>query len=160
MSWNRTKYDGCAYQKELSQSTSPINYTLDGNKFYNNHECRPSFGLLAGNNVSITRENVVDLESDLFGITRQASSCPERKYLPHCDECGSDLAGICGSKDGCKLAKSLQHLPECAIIEYAPKINHIGYDIKYPASATQSVGGQKMIYPPQINPTQRFIKGM
>jgi hypothetical protein len=150
MSWNRSKYDQCAYQKELSQSTSPIYYTLDPNKFYNSHDCRPAFGLLGGNNVSVTQNNMVDVESDLMGITRPNSQCPERKFVPHCEQC-SEMSGI-PVHGKCKFTESLQHLPNCDIIQYDPKIDHVGYSVKYIPCSHQ--GDQpKMMYPPQRNPT-------
>lgn len=161
MSWNRTKYDQCAYQKELSQSTSPINYTLDPNKFFNCNECRPDFGLVAGNNVSLAQTNMVDLESDLFGITRQNTKCPERKYLPHCHKC-DEISGLPCGGETCKRAEKMDHLPECKIIQYSPRIDHVGYDIKYPHCAvhgTKITGfNQEMIYPPQLNPTHYTVK--
>jgi hypothetical protein len=154
MSWNRTKYDQCAYQKTLSQSTSPVNYTLDPNKFYNCHDCRPDLGLLGGNNVSVTRNNMVDLESDLFGITRQNSLCPERKYLPTCQQC-DEISGLpCGSSGSCNKEK-LQHLPECHVIHYSPRINHVGYNLQYPPCSNPSKKG--MVYPPQLNPTHLTV---
>jgi hypothetical protein len=153
MSWNRTTYDQCAYRKQLSQSTAPINYALDPNKFYNCNDCRSDFGLLGGNNVSLTPHNMVDTESDLFGITRQNSLCPERKFLPHCEKC-SELSGIPAPHEGCKLSL-LKHLPECQIIHYGPKIDHIGFNIKYPACPKHSP--QVMVYPPQRNPAHHVV---
>jgi len=153
MSWNRTTYDQCAYQKKLSQSTSPINYALDPNKFYNCNDCRPDLGLLGGNNVSLVSGNMVDMESDLFNITRQNSLCPERKYIPHCEKC-SENSGIPCPSGGCKYEK-MQHLPECKIIQYGPKIDHVGYNIKYPVCPVhgKSVGE----FPPQRNPTHYVV---
>jgi hypothetical protein len=145
MSWCRARDDGCAYRKQVSQSTAPINYTLDPNKFYNCNECRPDLGLMGGNNVSITQNNMVDLESDLFGITRQNSKCPERKYLPHCHKC-DEISGI--PCEGCR-GEQLSHLPECNIIQYAPRIDHVGYNVAYPPCNVQH---PDMVYPPQLNP--------
>src|SRR5438874_6223850 len=129
MSWNRSRYDQCAYQKDLSQSTSSINYTLDPNKFYNCNDCRIEFGLLGGNNVSLTKSNMVDLESDLFNITRQLSNCPERKYLPYCEACEDNGGLPCGSAS-CKRKEPLKHLSSCNIVQYAPRIDHVGFDLR------------------------------
>ena len=156
MSWNRLKFDQCAYQKDLSQSTSSINYNLDPNKFYNCNDCRVEFGLLGGNNVSITQSNMVDLESDLFNITRQNSTCPERKYLPHCKGCDDNAGLPCGSSS-CKRKEHLKHLTPCNIVQYGPRIDHVGFDLRYPGCPvqnTKSIDGQQMVYPPQINPVQ------
>jgi len=146
MSWNRTRYDQCAYQKELSQSTSSFQYTMDPNKFYNCKECRPELGVVGGNNVSLTQGNMVDLESDLMGITRQNSLCPERKYIPHCHQC-SELTGIpCDGK--CEKADAVNHRQGCQFINYAPRVDHVGYHLEYPKCA----GSKENKYPPQFNP--------
>src|SRR5258706_12677531 len=130
MSLNRLKFDQCAYQKDLSQSTSSINYTLDPNQYFSCQPCMVQLGLLGGNNVSITRSNMVDLESDLFNITRQNSTCPERKYLPFCEHC-EDNGGIpCGSAS-CKRNENLKHLPAFNIIQYDPQIYHVCFYLRY-----------------------------
>jgi hypothetical protein len=147
------KSDLCAYQKELSQSTSPINYTLDPNKFYNCSDCRSDFGLIGGNNVSTTQNNMVDLESDLYGITRQNTRCPERKYLPHCHQC-AEVSGIPCDGWNCPSMDSVQHLPQCKIIQYSPRVDHIGYNIQYPVCGHD----KGMVYPPQRNPTHFVVK--
>lgn len=153
MSWSRTKYDDCAYNKTLSQSTSSINYTLDPNKFYNCKECRADFGIVGGNNVSVTRGNLVDAESELMGITRQLSQCPERKFLPHCDKC-NELSGIPCGRDGCQLSNFMLHLPECNIVDSPTHIDHVGYNIKYPKCSTAIPHK----FPPQMNPTNLHVK--
>ena len=126
-----------------------IYYALDPNKFYNCHDCRSDLGLMGGDNVSRTQKNMVDLESDLVGITRPNSLCPERKYLPHCQKC-SEMSGL-PCVGSCKNVADMKHLKECSIIEYGPRLNHVGYDIKYPAC-------QKITPPPQFNPTHLEVK--
>ncbi len=154
MSWTRTKYDECAYNKELSQSTTPFQYLMDPNKFYNRHNCRPGFGILAGNNVSITRQNMVDLESELMGRTRKLSLCPEHHYIPHCSKC-SEICGLKSTNQSCSYIDSLQHLPECQIIEPVPRIDHVGFTIKYPKCYSSSKPSPLYFKnPPQLNPTQ------
>lgn len=156
MSWNRTKYDPCAYRKELNQSVSSLGYTLDPNKYHNCHKCRHGFGLIGGNNVSVTMNNMVDVESDLLGFTRPLSDCPEKKYLPPCPHCLTTEDIQCPN---C-LPPPVQHLPECQMINYPPRINHIGYSLKYPGCPIQNIqsisgqpiNGQPIKYPPQLNP--------
>ena len=152
MSWNRTRYDECAYQKDLSQSTSPIYYTMDTTKYYNSRESVADFGIMAGNNVSVTTGNMGDLESDLYGITRQESRCPERKYLPHCQQC-DDLSGV-PCVGACQKTEQVSHLPAYKerIVQYAPRIDHVGYRIQYPVNPAMNV-----TYPPQYNPTHYVI---
>lgn len=157
MSWNRLQYDQCAYRKDLSQSTSSLNYLLDTSKFYNCNDCQSGLGIIGGNNVSLTKSNMVDLESDLFNITRQFSTCPERKFLPTCPSCAQNGGMSCGSAD-CAQRENLKHVPECEnnIVRYAPRIDHVGYSLNYkggcPVRNVSSINGQPMVHPPQLNP--------
>ena len=82
MSSNRLIYDSCAYQKNLQQSTSPLNYMLYTGKYENCAKCRIEFGVVGGNGVSLFSGNLVDLESELRGQNRQASLCPQTMYHP------------------------------------------------------------------------------
>lgn len=59
-------------------------YTMIPQKYYNPNAARNALGLVAGNDVSITSGNLVDLESDLYGITRTASKAPSKQYQPSC----------------------------------------------------------------------------
>lgn len=59
-------------------------YMLIPEKFYHPAISRNALGLVGGNEVSVISGNMVDLESDLFGITRDLSRCPSRKYYPSC----------------------------------------------------------------------------
>lgn len=154
MSWSRIKFDQCAYQKQLSQSTSPINYSLDPNKFSNCNDCRIEFGVIAGNDVSVTKGNMVDLESDLMNITRQHTKCPERQFLPYCEDCQNNPNMSCNNPS-CKKIEQLKHLPSCNIAQPLQRIDHIGYDLKYPGCPVNnftSIDGQQTKYTPQINP--------
>jgi hypothetical protein len=116
MSFNRLIYDPCAYNKRLDQNGSVLDYTLDPNKFYNCNPCRVGFGLVGGNNVSLNNCNLVDVESSLRGQTPDhiLSLCPERKYLP---------------TKGC----SKTNLRECEMIHYKPRIQNVGYQLRFPA---------------------------
>ena len=84
-SWNRLRYDPCEYKQTLTQSTDPLGYMLFPPKFESPDKCRNQLGLVAGNDVSNVRGNMVDLESDLFGITRNNTKCDAGKYKMACD---------------------------------------------------------------------------
>ncbi len=58
-------------------------------KFYHPNASRNALGLFGGNEVSVVSGNIVDLESDLFGITRDLSRAPAYKYQPSCALGGS-----------------------------------------------------------------------
>jgi hypothetical protein len=59
-------------------------YTLIGQKYYHPNVARNALGLVGGNEVSLISGNLVDLESDLRGVTRDLSRCPARKFAPSC----------------------------------------------------------------------------
>ena len=129
MSFNRTIYDGCAYSKRLHENKNVLHYNLDTNKFYNCNQVRFDFGLLGGNQVSQSSENLVDLESDLRNQTRLYSRRPSRKYRPTCDvkQCGNVNGYPCGDK---KCQPKMHHMNESTLIDYRPRYNNVGYDLK------------------------------
>ena len=53
-------------------------------KFYHPNASRNALGLVGGNEVSVVTGNLVDLESDLRNITRDASHAPAKQYQPSC----------------------------------------------------------------------------
>ncbi len=112
MSSNRLMYDKCAYENQLKQSTSPLDYNLYTGKFENSAKCRIEFGTVGGNGVSLFSGNLVDLESDLRGQSRLQSNCPSTQYNP--------------LKAG---RNDLKHQPACQI-QYYPAVptNVRGFD--------------------------------
>ena len=53
------------------QSANLAGYTMIPDKFYHDKPCRNALGLVGGNDVSVvTASPMVDVESDLYGITR------------------------------------------------------------------------------------------
>lgn len=79
---NRTIYDTCAYNQEIIQSTSPLDYVLDTIKYENCGKCRNELGLVGGTAVSHVRGNLVDLENDLRNQNRPNTHCSAYKYAP------------------------------------------------------------------------------
>jgi len=128
MSSNRLVYDSCAYKKKLDQSVGPLSYVLNPIKYENCNKCRMELGLVGGNNVSQIKGNLVDLENDLRGQTRQASLCPTQHYqAPVCgenigDQCHVNQleikSGNCGKS--IKINTEMVHLPPCQMIRYPP----------------------------------------
>jgi len=57
-------------------------YTQIPQKFYHPNASRHALGLVGGNEVSIASGNLVDVESDLRGTTRDLSNAPSKKYQP------------------------------------------------------------------------------
>ena len=64
MSWNRLRSDTCSYKNELAQSVGSLGWILDPSRFENNSKCRIAHGIVGGNDVSIIKGNMVDLESE------------------------------------------------------------------------------------------------
>lgn len=118
MSSNRLSYDSCAYEKSLQQSTSPLDYMLYTGKYENCAKCRIEFGTVGGNGVSLFSGNLVDLESDLRGQTRQSSLCPSKFYTPECKNCNNKANGLPCSSNKCK--PTMMHQPSCQL-QYYPK---------------------------------------
>lgn len=119
MSSNRLIYDECAYKKTLQQSTDPLEYALYTGKYENTAKCRVELGSVGGNGVSLFNGNLVDLESDLRGQTRQSSLCPCRKYGPECKDpkCADNNKNVVNY--GNKVP--LNHQPSCQMVNY-PKV--------------------------------------
>jgi hypothetical protein len=139
--WCKLKDDPCAYQRSLTESTSQLNYVLDPSKYYNCNPCRIESNIVAGNDVSIYKGNMVDLESELRGQTRKASKCPDLQFKQgtfiqdvdkgNCpDTCLNKRAGL--SCDGTICKKRFVHLPECRIIDTRPKIANTGIHLDFP----------------------------
>jgi hypothetical protein len=75
MSFTRLDYDGCAYAKELQESTSPLEYLLYKGKYENCTNC-PDYT----NTIKFGPK--ADIESELRNQTRFTSKCPSNKYDP------------------------------------------------------------------------------
>jgi hypothetical protein len=78
---------------------------------------------VGGTNVSHARGNLVDLESNLFGIDRDASRCAVTRYIPRSDD---KIQGTEYIKQVNRpvIDTSLQHLKSCQMFDYAPSVPH------------------------------------
>lgn len=81
--WNRIGSTDMTTVRD-QQSRDMFSYTQIPAKFENPHKCRNALGLVGGSEVSNISGNVVDLESELLGITRAQSKCISRQYKPTC----------------------------------------------------------------------------
>lgn len=127
MSSNRLLYDQCEYTQRLGGNTNQLSYTLDPLQYVNPNQCRMELGVVGGNNVSQIKGNIVDLESDLFGVTRKYSKCLSQKYKSTCattdlNNCRPDNIIIDGP--GCLQPREVDttsiHLPSCNMFRYKP----------------------------------------
>lgn len=82
---NRLKYDCCATFESHRMSTSPFQHLMDLNRYQHTNECRNEFGLIGGHNPNVAAggwANIVDVESNLRGITYPATKCPTYDFHP------------------------------------------------------------------------------
>jgi hypothetical protein len=129
MSFNRLMYDEDTTHFKLLEKTGSLGYLLLPDKYYNVNDCRINRGLVGGNNVSKIEGNLVDLESDLFGVTRKASLAPNNHYLSPCsigdlNNCKASNILIKGnpSTEERVIDTNLKSLDECSIINYKPNV--------------------------------------
>lgn len=80
-SWERINNDKGEYQQYIKETTGPLLYALDPNRFYNCQECRPDQPGKIGSGVSVSKKwPLVDVESDLKNITRPLTNDPLAQY--------------------------------------------------------------------------------
>ena len=80
MSSNKLIYD-CdhTFFKNL-ENRNQMQYLMSPDKFYNVNQYRIHRGIISGNDISINKGNLVDLESELKGVNKIASKSPNNKY--------------------------------------------------------------------------------
>ena len=104
MSFNRLNYDTCAYKHTLSESIGPGEYQINTPPI----SCDPCFPKdpayrLQRQGASVnTRQPMIDVDSELLGITRLSSRCPSKKFLPKENKKGEICEG-----------EPQQHFKEC-----------------------------------------------
>ena len=127
MSSNRLMYDTCEYQTRLNENVGTLEYTLNPMRNENCNKCRMELGTVGGANVSHIKGNLVDLETDLLGITRKASLCPVKKFTSACAtgniaNCSPENIVITGENCGKQrvIDTTPVHLRSCNMVRYKP----------------------------------------
>ncbi len=117
MSFTRPSQDTCSYRHELAQTIGPGEYQLA--KPYPCNPCFVSdphirmqrFGASLSKNTSM-----IDIDSEMLGITRKFSKCPELKYIPKCktDQYGGATPGgyITKNNSAVDVDCTLMHFPD------------------------------------------------
>ena len=121
MSSNRLMYDNCETSKKVIENQGTLAYTMYPLKYESCKPCRNELGLVGGNNVSIIRGNLVDLENDLRGQTRpltQPGQCPTKLYKPQ-PKSYIKVNGRYGKKT---IDTRPKHLPSCQMFDYKPTV--------------------------------------
>ena len=88
MSFNRLNYDECAYNQALKESVRPGDYRINVPfNFKKNVYPHPPSVRLQKRGASLDKKSfLVDIDSDLMGITRKNSKCSENYYVPCADK--------------------------------------------------------------------------
>ena len=156
MSSNRLIYDTCAYKKKLDQSVGPLSYILNPLKYENCNKCRHELGIVGGTNVSNIKGNLVDLENDLRGQTRQATLCPNNKFTPGNGGIINNQINLAGSscQKGTVIDTSLVHLPPCQMIRYRP--TSLPDPIEHQTCPQPKLTAQNAVINARANPNCRF----
>jgi hypothetical protein len=112
----------------LSEAYQSVNSTANRNDPYENPQAfqrivsevehpktaRHMLGIVGGNEVSLTKSNWVDVESDLQGITRPNTDCATRKHLPFT---GSIVVRK-NPKNDFSITTEMDHLPSAQFWAY------------------------------------------
>lgn len=87
-SFNRLRYDTCAYEKELYQSTSQLGYRLSMDPYENENKC------VADKNSFYHPydDKIIEASSELRGLNRKGSKCAQNRYNPNCEKSDSCMS--------------------------------------------------------------------
>jgi len=92
MSFNRLNYDTCSYQHTLAESVGPGEYMLTEPPNVS-QPCFPESPQirLQRQGVSVAQNMpLIDVDSELMNLTRPATNCPSRKYVPDGNQCNEN----------------------------------------------------------------------
>ena len=102
-----------AFSGKDKEDQSIYNYRMDANKYFNYNQARIPFGILGGNQVSITKSNMVNQESTLLGLS-------PNNINPSCLGCNDGNGIPCASS--CTI-NSRKHLNEVNLNNYSSVFN-------------------------------------
>jgi len=85
MSFSRPRYDDCTYKHRLAETISPGEYMTQMPRNCDNCAYYAPGVILDGKGVALCEKELIDVDSELLGITRKYSQCPADKYLPSKD---------------------------------------------------------------------------
>lgn len=126
--WSRSKYDQEYVQRDVKQSTAPLNYVLDPNYAGRCAPCLPTeIGWLGKQGVSYdTHRPLVDTETDLFNINRILTRDPNYKFQPVCNS--KKCNGLINGCDSCQTP--LYHFPTCDIKNESTRLSNPSSTLK------------------------------
>ena len=109
MSFNRLNYDTCAYKQDLYQSVGPGEYRLTEPPNVDKL-CFPESPQVRAQKIGVSVRKdmpLIDVDSELMNLTRPATNCPSRKYIPDGTQCGLT------NPDDANANNNLQHGNDC-----------------------------------------------
>lgn len=112
MSFNRLSYDKSHYIKDINENTNVLKYIINENRYEHPSKCRHELGIHGGAVISRVQGNLVDMESELRGITRNLAVNMSDTIKPLDDE-----FMILNDKTQPIDTRKL-HLPSCQMIDY------------------------------------------
>lgn len=118
MSFNRLPYDICSYEQTLAETTGPGHYQL-GTPPNSCKPCHPTdarIRLQSGGVALNKNTNLIDVDSELIGISRNLSQCPDKKYLPVAEN-----SKLCG-------ANGVNYTPSPCKVNINTNKEHISFD--------------------------------
>ena len=96
MSFSRLNYDDCTYKHVLRESVSPGDYMTSTPRVDCSNCYFPSPDVRLNHYGAGKCKDLIDVDSELMGITRKASNCPMGKFLPQGEElCVMELGKDC-----------------------------------------------------------------
>lgn len=121
--FNRLNYDNCTYSHNLKQSIGSVDYLLNTPRndcracFSTDPSLRMSNSIRSSHGVS-TCKNIplVDVDSDLKLITKPATNCPTKKYIPGKENfCDLKNYPDCDSRDNLPQEDTRISNPTCTL---------------------------------------------
>jgi hypothetical protein len=102
MSFTNSRYDVCSYKYQLAETIGPGIYQLTrpDNQSIPVLPKDPRY-IAQSSGVSISKNtSLIDIDSELIGISRNLSDCPDRKYMPDANasfHCGAQTGKVRGN---------------------------------------------------------------
>jgi hypothetical protein len=90
MSWSRPRYDDCTYKHRLAETISPGEYMTQTPRSCDNCVYYAPGVIFDKKGATISDKELIDIDSELLGITRKYSQCPADKYIPGEPFCNMD----------------------------------------------------------------------
>ena len=151
MSFTNLSYDKGAYEGVLNQSVGPGVYRL-GEPSISCDQCYPYPPTVRlqrqGNSIS-NKDLLIDVDSELMGITRKLSEDPNRQYQPECvdkvcssgEACGQGVSGQCtGMKPGQRPGdENLKHWKDCYIPAEGTRLSNPSCTLFTPAKSSVNI---------------------